>query len=164
MIQKLNTIVAIGALSMSLLANSSTYAHCGGCGHDSARKDIVETAVASGNFETLVTAVRAAGLVQTLKSDGPFTLFAPTDEAFGKLPKGTIKTLLSNPDRLAAILKHHVVLGRSPRHGPRGRPHRDGHARRTDHAPLHADAGPRLQRRQIQADRPARPRRRHPRP
>ena len=89
--QKLSTVAAMGALSITLLANSASYAHCGGCGHGSAKNDIVDTAVAAGDFETLVTAVKAAGLVETLKSDGPFTVFAPTDEAFGKLPKGTIK-------------------------------------------------------------------------
>jgi uncharacterized surface protein with fasciclin (FAS1) repeats len=110
--QKFSTVAAMGALSISLLANSAAYADCGACGHGSAKKDIVHTAVAAGDFETLVTAVKAAGLVETLKSDGPFTVFAPTDEAFGKLPRGTIKTLLADPDRLGAILKYHVVPGR----------------------------------------------------
>ena len=110
--KKLSTVAAMGALAISMLANSVAYAHCGGCGHGSAKKDIVDTAVAAGDFETLVTAVKAAGLVETLKSDGPFTVFAPTDEAFGKLPKGTIKALLGDPDRLGAILKYHVVPGR----------------------------------------------------
>jgi uncharacterized surface protein with fasciclin (FAS1) repeats len=105
-------LVAIGALSMAMWAAAPAHAHCGKCGHGSAAKDIVDTAVAAGQFETLVTAVKAAGLVETLKSDGPFTVFAPTDEAFAKLPKGTIKALLADPDRLGAILKYHVVPGR----------------------------------------------------
>ena len=105
-------LAAIGALSMAMWAATPAEAHCGKCGHGSAAKDIVDTAVAAGQFETLVTAVKAAGLVKTLKSDGPFTVFAPTDEAFAKLPKGTIKALLADPDRLGAILKYHVVPGR----------------------------------------------------
>ena len=74
--------------------------------------DIVETAVAAGSFNTLVAAVQAAGLVETLKGEGPFTVFAPTDAAFAKLPEGTIDQLLANPDRLAAILTYHVVPGK----------------------------------------------------
>jgi uncharacterized surface protein with fasciclin (FAS1) repeats len=75
--------------------------------------DIVETAVA-GKFNTLVAAVKAAGLVDTLKGSGPFTVFAPTDEAFAKLPAGTLETLLQpeNKARLQSILKYHVVPGR----------------------------------------------------
>ncbi len=75
-------------------------------------QDIVDTAVKAGAFKTLVTAVKAAGLVDALKSDGPFTVFAPTDEAFAKLPEGTVASLLKNPEKLAAILKYHVVAGR----------------------------------------------------
>ena len=74
--------------------------------------DIVETAVAAGAFETLVTAVQAAGLVDTLQSEGPFTVFAPTDEAFAALPAGTVEDLLANPDELAEVLTYHVVPGR----------------------------------------------------
>ena len=79
-----------------------------------ADKDIVATAVNAGSFATLVTAVKAAGLVETLQSPGPFTVFAPTDEAFGKLPKETIASLLKpeNKDKLTAILTYHVVPGR----------------------------------------------------
>ncbi len=78
-----------------------------------AEKDIVDTAVGAGSFKTLVAAVKAAGLVETLKGKGPFTVFAPTDEAFGKLPKGTVETLLKpeNKAKLQAILKYHVVSG-----------------------------------------------------
>ena len=73
--------------------------------------DIVETAVAADGFETLVTAIKAAGLVETLKGTGPFTVFAPTDEAFGKLPEGTLEDLLKpeNKDKLTSILTYHVV-------------------------------------------------------
>lgn len=73
--------------------------------------DIVDTAVAAGEFETLVTAVTAANLVQTLKSPGPFTVFAPTDSAFAKLPPGTIEVLLNNIPMLTKILTYHVVAG-----------------------------------------------------
>lgn len=78
------------------------------------KQDIVDTAVAAGSFNTLVAAVKAAGLVDTLKGDGPFTVFAPTDEAFAKLPAGTIENLLKpeNIDQLAAILTYHVVSGK----------------------------------------------------
>jgi uncharacterized surface protein with fasciclin (FAS1) repeats len=75
------------------------------------QKDIVDTAVAAGSFKTLVAAIQAAGLVDTLKGPGPFTVFAPTDEAFGKLPKGTLDDLLKpeNKGKLAAILTYHVI-------------------------------------------------------
>ena len=74
--------------------------------------DIVDTAIAAGSFETLVAAVQAAGLVDTLKSDGPFTVFAPTDEAFAKLPEGTVEALLQDKEKLIAILTYHVVPGK----------------------------------------------------
>lgn len=76
-------------------------------------KDIVDTAVAAGSFKTLVAAVKAADLVETLKGKGPFTVFAPTDEAFAKLPEGTLKDLLKpeNKEKLQAILTYHVVAG-----------------------------------------------------
>jgi uncharacterized surface protein with fasciclin (FAS1) repeats len=76
-------------------------------------KDIVDTAVAAGTFKTLVAAVKAAGLVETLKGKGPFTVFAPTDDAFAKLPEGTIADLLKpeNKGKLASILTYHVVSG-----------------------------------------------------
>lgn len=80
----------------------------------SMKKDIVDTAVEAGSFETLVAAVQAAGLVDTLKGEGPFTVFAPTDEAFAALPEGTIESLLlpENKDQLVAILTYHVVPGK----------------------------------------------------
>jgi uncharacterized surface protein with fasciclin (FAS1) repeats len=74
--------------------------------------DIVDTAVAAGTFKTLVTAVQAAGLVDTLKSEGPFTVFAPTDEAFAKLPPGTLDALLQDKEKLAQVLTYHVVPGK----------------------------------------------------
>jgi uncharacterized surface protein with fasciclin (FAS1) repeats len=76
--------------------------------------DIVDTAVSAGQFKTLAAALKAAGLVDTLKSSGPFTVFAPTDEAFAKLPAGTVENLLKpeNKDQLAAILTYHVVPGK----------------------------------------------------
>lgn len=82
--------------------------------HEETTMDIVDTAVKAGKFNTLVAAVQAAGLVDTLKGDGPFTVFAPTDEAFAKLGDDAINDLLKpeNKDKLAAILKYHVVSGK----------------------------------------------------
>ena len=79
-----------------------------------AEKDIVDTAASAGQFETLVAAVKAADLVDTLKGDGPFTVFAPNDEAFKKLPAGTVEDLLKpeNKDKLVSILTYHVVPGK----------------------------------------------------
>ncbi len=74
-----------------------------------AQLDIVDTAVSAGSFKTLVTAVTEAGLVETLKSPGPFTVFAPTDEAFAKLPHGTLEGLLKDKEQLKAVLLYHVV-------------------------------------------------------
>jgi len=80
-----------------------------------APKDIVDTAVAAGQFKTLATALTAAGLVDTLKGPGPFTVFAPTDAAFAKLPEGTVASLLKpeNKEKLTAILTYHVVAGKA---------------------------------------------------
>jgi uncharacterized surface protein with fasciclin (FAS1) repeats len=75
-------------------------------------QNIVQTARAAGSFTTLVTAVEAAGLEETLSDGGPFTVFAPTDTAFGELPEGTIDSLLAEPGRLAEVLTYHVVPGR----------------------------------------------------
>ncbi|MGB7452596.1 MAG: fasciclin domain-containing protein [Lysobacterales bacterium] len=92
-----------------LLATTAIAGH-----HEAEKKDIVDTAVANGNFNTLAAALEAAGLIETLKSDGPFTVFAPTDEAFAKLPDGTVESLLlpENKDKLVAILTYHVVAGK----------------------------------------------------
>lgn len=109
MIRKIYNIKAlITALSLGLVLNVSAFA-------DSHNKgDIVETAMAGGVFNTLVSAVQAADLVETLKGEGPFTVFAPTDEAFAALPEGTLDDLLKpeNKDQLAAILTYHVVPGK----------------------------------------------------
>jgi transforming growth factor-beta-induced protein len=82
--------------------------------HEKAAGDIVDTAIAAGSFQTLVAAVQAAGLAETLKGEGPFTVFAPTDEAFAKLPEGTVEDLLEEENRpkLQAILTYHVVPGK----------------------------------------------------
>src|SRR5271165_4353740 len=94
------------AMAIALSAGSSAFAQ--------PRKDIVDTAVAAGDFKTLAAALQAAGLVDTLKGPGPFTVFAPTDEAFGKLPAGTVEDLLKpeNKQKLISILTYHVVAGK----------------------------------------------------
>ncbi|WP_432449549.1 fasciclin domain-containing protein [Aliiroseovarius marinus] len=96
---------------IALVATSAISAPAFADGHS---KDIVDTAVGAGSFTTLVAAVQAAGLVDTLKGDGPFTVFAPTDEAFAALPDGTVDTLLmpENKDKLVSILTYHVVPGK----------------------------------------------------
>ncbi|WP_114966055.1 fasciclin domain-containing protein [Alkalilacustris brevis] len=94
-------------LSMTAATFMAAPAFAGGHG----TPDIVDTAVAAGSFETLVAAVQAAGLVDTLKGEGPFTVFAPTDEAFAALPEGTLEALLEDIDTLTAILTYHVVPG-----------------------------------------------------
>ena len=99
-------LAAVAAIVMGIAAGSATaYA---------ADKDIVDTAVAAGQFKTLAAALTAAGLVDTLKGHGPFTVFAPTDAAFAKLPAGTIENLLKpeNKAKLTAILTYHVVAGK----------------------------------------------------
>ena len=102
-------LVMVFALSAVLPA----YAVAGGHGM---KKDIVDVAVSNGSFNTLVAAAKAGGLIETLKSKGPFTVFAPTDAAFAALPKGTVETLLKpeNKAKLVAILKHHVLAGAVP--------------------------------------------------
>ena len=79
--------------------------------NNSSKKDIVTIAVDAGNFQTLATALTEAGLIETLQGDGPFTVFAPTDEAFAKLPEGTIESLLQDKETLNKILLYHVVPG-----------------------------------------------------
>ena len=107
--QRFATYLVLTA-SISLFAVT---AFAGSYGHKTS-KDIVETASSNGSFTTLVAALEAAGLVETLQGDGPFTVFAPTDEAFAKLPAGTVESLLlpENKDQLTAILTYHVVLGK----------------------------------------------------
>ena len=84
--------------------------------NDKQEKNIVQIASGAGQFNTLVAAVKAAGLAGTLQGDGPFTVFAPTDEAFAKLPKGTVETLLKpeNKDKLVSILTYHVIAAKVP--------------------------------------------------
>ncbi|PKM30022.1 MAG: fasciclin [Gammaproteobacteria bacterium HGW-Gammaproteobacteria-11] len=79
---------------------------------EKAPADIVDTAIAAGSFSTLVTAVQAAGLVDTLKGEGPFTVFAPTDEAFAKIPQADLEALLADKEKLTAVLTYHVVAGK----------------------------------------------------
>jgi uncharacterized surface protein with fasciclin (FAS1) repeats len=101
-----------GSLVVSaLVIGSSLGAAASGCG-SAHGKDIVDTAVADGSFTTLVAAVQAAGLVEVLKGDGPFTVFAPTDEAFAKLPEGTVESLLQDKEALTKVLTYHVVPGK----------------------------------------------------
>jgi uncharacterized surface protein with fasciclin (FAS1) repeats len=80
--------------------------------HKSSKKDIVETAVAAGSFNTLAKALTEAGLVETLKGEGPFTVFAPTDEAFAKIPQSTLTALLKDKEALTRVLLYHVVAGK----------------------------------------------------
>ena len=100
-------------LRRTVLALTASAALAGPVFADGHSMDIVDTAVNAGSFATLVAAVEAAGLVETLKGEGPFTVFAPTDEAFAALPEGTVETLLmpENIDQLTAILTYHVVPG-----------------------------------------------------
>jgi len=100
-------------LTLVTMAFMSTMAVAGG-NYSKTKKDIVDTAVAAGSFTTLAAALDAAGLIDTLKGDGPFTVFAPTDAAFAKLPEGTVENLLKpeNKDQLTAILTYHVVAGK----------------------------------------------------
>jgi len=100
-------LMAISALklvaaSVALVASQAAFA----------AKDIVDTAIGAGQFNTLVAAVKAAGLVDTLKGPGPFTVFAPNDAAFAKLPAGTVDGLLKDPEKLRSILTYHVVAGK----------------------------------------------------
>lgn len=103
-------LIAVPSIAQEKCAKSRTYAVSTAV----QEKDIVDTAVGAEGFSTLVAAVKAAGLVEVLKGDGPFTVFAPTDAAFKKLPEGTVETLLKpeNKDKLIAILKYHVVPGK----------------------------------------------------
>lgn len=100
---------------MKMTAAGAALVGLGACADMNAQPDIVDTAVAAGSFTTLVAAVQAAGLVDTLKSPGPFTVFAPTDAAFAKLPAGTVDSLLlpENKDKLVAVLTYHVLPGQT---------------------------------------------------
>lgn len=106
--------MAIATLMLVGFTASISSLAAGKTGSMSGEMDIVDTAVAAGNFSTLAAALDAADLIPTLKGDGPFTVFAPTDEAFAKLPAGTVESLLKpeNRDQLVAILTYHVVSGK----------------------------------------------------
>lgn len=107
-----NKIKSILVILLSLLvASSSIYASGDDKNITSTQKDIVTTAVDAGSFKTLAAALQAANLVETLKGEGPYTVFAPTDEAFAKLPEGTVEALLKDKDALTEILLYHVVSG-----------------------------------------------------
>lgn len=99
MLKKLLALTAAATLSFSV--NAANYG-----------KDIVDTAVAAGQFKTLATALQAAGLIDTLKGKGPFTVFAPNDEAFAKIPKADLDALLKDKTKLSAVLTYHVVPGK----------------------------------------------------
>lgn len=103
------TVAALTALAINLTVHAALRAQA-------QPKDIVDTAVAAGSFKTLAAALQSAGLVETLKGAGPFTVFAPTDEAFAKLPAGTVEHLLKpeNKAKLQAVLTYHVVAGKVP--------------------------------------------------
>lgn len=110
-------LAAVASVSMALSAPAMADGH--GKSHDKSKssmmkQDIVDVAVGAGQFNTLAAALKAAGLIDTLKSDGPFTVFAPTDEAFAKLPAGTVESLLEpeNKEKLIAVLTYHVVPGK----------------------------------------------------
>ena len=96
-------LVAIAAASVIPVAQAGSYG---------TKKDIVDTAASAGDFDTLVTAVKQAGLVETLKGEGPFTVFAPTDEAFAKIPEADLKALLADKEKLTRVLTYHVVPGK----------------------------------------------------
>ena len=101
---KITQAITIGLFTLAISMFASA-------GHHGMKKDIVDTAVAAGDFNTLVTAVKAAGLVETLKGEGPFTVFAPTDAAFAKVPTDTLNALLADKAALANALTYHVVAG-----------------------------------------------------
>jgi len=96
-------ILVIAAAAVIPLAQAGSYGK---------KADIVDTAVQAGNFNTLVTAVKEAGLVETLKGEGPFTVFAPTDEAFAKIPEEELNALLADKEALTRVLTYHVVPGK----------------------------------------------------
>lgn len=100
LVTKINTLLVAAALSL-LSANAIA----------GEKKDIINTAVAEGSFNTLMFVLSEAGLIETLKGEGPFTIFAPTDEAFAKIPVDQLKVVIANKDALTAILTYHVVSG-----------------------------------------------------
>jgi uncharacterized surface protein with fasciclin (FAS1) repeats len=107
----MNRILATAAL-LGLMAGIGSLSLVPATAADEAKTDIVDTAAGADQFKTLVTAVKAAELVETLKGEGPFTVFAPTDEAFAKVPKEKLDALLKDKQALASVLKYHVVPGK----------------------------------------------------
>jgi uncharacterized surface protein with fasciclin (FAS1) repeats len=110
---KISKRILVAALAFAVLGSFAAVASAGH--HDAgykAEKDIVGIATSSDDFSTLVTALKAAGLVEALQGDGPLTVFAPTNEAFAKLPAGTLESLLADKDALTAVLTYHVVSGK----------------------------------------------------
>ena len=103
---KIATFMMVGLMALGMAATPTAAS-----GTDE-KKDIVDTAVAAGSFKTLAAALEAAGLIETLKGNGPFTVLAPTDEAFAKLPAGTVEALLKDKEKLTKILLYHVVPGK----------------------------------------------------
>ncbi|MBA3852796.1 MAG: fasciclin [Gemmatimonas sp.] len=106
------TIAALALVLGSTVASAQHAGHTANGPTAAANKDIVTVAVEAGSFTTLAAALQAAGLVETLKGPGPFTVFAPTDAAFAKLPAGTVQALLNDIPRLRSILTYHVVAGK----------------------------------------------------
>lgn len=104
--------VARVALALALLAAAPAAAAAQDAGRPAPKQNLVEVAVGAGSFTTLVAAVKAAGLAETLQGEGPFTVFAPTDAAFAKLPPGTVEALLADPAALRNVLTFHVIPGR----------------------------------------------------
>ncbi len=99
-------------LLMAVFGIFALAANAGNDAKDKAAKDIIDTAVAAGSFNTLATALTEAGLIDTLKGDGPFTVFAPTDEAFAKIPAEQLNSILADKELLTSILTYHVVAGK----------------------------------------------------
>jgi uncharacterized surface protein with fasciclin (FAS1) repeats len=106
-VRRINRSTLALALAVALVGLTAPAAQA-----DNHTKDIVDTAVAAGNFKTLATALQAAGLIETLKGPGPFTVFAPTDDAFAKIPEADLQALLADKAKLTAVLTYHVVPGK----------------------------------------------------
>lgn len=109
---KKTLLLASTTVIFALLSTLSIAGYDGGKYGEKKSKDIVDTAIENGNFTTLVKAVQAADLVDTLKGEGPFTVFAPTDEAFAKIPADTLNELISDKSALTGVLTYHVVAGK----------------------------------------------------
>ena len=105
MIRSISTLLAVGALAVAAVAPA-------GAENTAQKKNLVQTAVAAGQFKTLATLLTKAGLVKTLERPGPYTVFAPTDAAFAKVPKSTVNALLADKAKLRAVLLYHVVPGK----------------------------------------------------